>query len=222
MVDPVDVELMGREDALDAIAGALQSVSGGASSGLRLAGEPGIGKSRLLAKLAEQAHVAGFQVLAGRASEFERDAPFMAFVDALDDHLAGPGRTVTQALPAATPALLSAVFPAVAAPSDAPVRLVGAERFRIYRAVRSLLDELAKTAQIALVLDDPHWADDSSAELFAHLLTYPPRGRVLIATAYRPTQLGERPRAAVERALREGWLTAINLAPLSRMQAQAC
>lgn len=220
MVDPVDVELIGREDAVDAIARALRSVAGGGSSGLRLAGEPGIGKSRLIAELAGRAHAAGFEVFAGRASEFERDAPFMAFVDALDDHLAGPGRAVIRSLPAGTTALLSAVFPAVAAPSGAPVRLVGAERFRIYRAVRSLLDELAKTSPIALVLDDLHWADDSSAELVAHLLTYPPRGRVLIATAYRPTQLGEQPRSAVERALREGWLTAIDLAPLSRAQAR--
>src|SRR3712207_8267580 len=52
-------------------------------------GEPGIGKSRLLAELEQRARERDHTVLTGRAAEFERDLPFSVFVDALDGYVAG-------------------------------------------------------------------------------------------------------------------------------------
>ena len=52
-------------------------------------GEPGIGKTRLLAELAQRADARGCIVLGGSASELERDLPFWVFVDALDEYVAG-------------------------------------------------------------------------------------------------------------------------------------
>src|SRR5215212_4800191 len=56
---------------------------------VEVAGEPGIGKTRLLAELARRADDRGLLVLAGRAAEQERDLPFWVFVDALDEYVEG-------------------------------------------------------------------------------------------------------------------------------------
>ena len=54
-----------------------------------LVGEPGIGKTRLLAELAARAERAAHLVLSGSASELEADLPFWLFVDALEEYVAG-------------------------------------------------------------------------------------------------------------------------------------
>ena len=54
---------------------------------MELAGEPGIGKTRLLGELPRRPQRRGCLVLGARATEFERDAPYGLWVDALDPHL---------------------------------------------------------------------------------------------------------------------------------------
>ena len=60
------------------------------------------------------------------------------------------------------------------------------ERYRSHRAVRALLERLAATKPLVLVLDDFHWADSASVELLGALLRRPPAAPVLIAVARRP------------------------------------
>lgn len=78
---------------------------------LEVVGEPGIGKTRLLAELEARADRRGGLVLSGSASELEADLPFGVWVDAFDEYLHGlePRRR------AALPAELGGVFPALPA-----------------------------------------------------------------------------------------------------------
>src|SRR5829696_5181407 len=73
--------LVGRAAELEVLDGALAGLGGG------YGGAPGIGKSRLLSELARRADATGYLVLAGAASELERDLPFGVFVDAMDAYL---------------------------------------------------------------------------------------------------------------------------------------
>ena len=73
--------------SLDAL---LDELDAGAPAALELVGEPGIGKTRLLAELGARADARGQLVLSGSASELESDLPFSVFVDALDEYLRGP------------------------------------------------------------------------------------------------------------------------------------
>ncbi len=68
------------------------------------------------------------------------------------------------------------------------------ERYRTYRAVRALLELLARRQPMVLALDDVHWADPASAELLGTLLRRPPSAPVLMVLAARPRQ---RDRAAL-------------------------
>src|SRR4051812_27916775 len=75
--------LHGRDAELAAIDGALDAVARGERRLLTVRGEAGIGKSRLLAELRERAAAQRFVVLEGRATELERDVPFVPIADAL-------------------------------------------------------------------------------------------------------------------------------------------
>jgi ATP/maltotriose-dependent transcriptional regulator MalT len=184
---------------------------------LDLSGEPGIGKSRLLAELGERADTRGHLVLTGAASELERDVPFWVFVDALDEfvHALDPRRLA--GLDDAARAELASVLPSL---GDAAAT-GQAERYRAHRAVRELLELLASAKPLVLVLDDLHWADDASVELLGALLRRPPGAAVLLVTASRPRQRPQRLAAALERALRDGRLVRIELAALTLPEAQA-
>ncbi|XVV08877.1 ATP-binding protein [Actinoplanes sp. CA-131856] len=166
-----------------------------------VAGEPGIGKSRLLAEVAARADARGMLVLTGSASEYERDLPFWLFVDALDEYLraAAPDGLAD--------ADLAEVLPSVPA-GDRPPAL-GDPRYRTHRAMRRLLETLAAKGPVVLVLDDLHWADSGSAELICALLRRPPAGPVLLAMAARPRQTPARLAAGLT------GVTRLDLGPLS-------
>jgi DNA-binding SARP family transcriptional activator/tetratricopeptide (TPR) repeat protein len=187
---------------------------------VELAGEPGIGKTRLLTELGERARQRGLLVLAGRSVQFDQ-APYGAFVDALDDHLASlsPSAHPVHALPNAAVRQLGAVFPALWDDGLAagPVR---AERYWLHRAVRSLLEAIGSGSRgLVLSLDDLHWADDATAELIDHLIRHPPKAPVLLALAHRPRQIPPRLSAALVRAEADSRLSRVGLGPLSSTDA---
>src|SRR4051812_39674194 len=81
-------QLVGRAEELGSFDQILTEIDhGSGAAAVELIGEPGIGKSRLLAEFADKADTRGRLVLAGSASELERDLPFAVFVDALDEYL---------------------------------------------------------------------------------------------------------------------------------------
>jgi hypothetical protein len=86
--------------------------------------------------------------------------------------------------------------------------------------MRALLEQLAATKPLLLVLDDVHWADPASTDLLVALLHRPPAAGVLLTLAARPRQLPARLATALERASRDGQLTRLALDPLTRQEAR--
>jgi ATP/maltotriose-dependent transcriptional regulator MalT len=80
---------------------------------------------------------------------------------------------------------------------------IDVERYRVHRAIRARLVELAAPAGLALLLDDVHWADDASLELLDHLVRHPPQARVVVVAAYRPRQAPPRLSAALSDGVEE-------------------
>ncbi|MFL6010153.1 MAG: AAA family ATPase [Gaiellaceae bacterium] len=213
-------QFVGRAEELGSFDQVLGEVDQGVPSTIVLIGEPGIGKTRFLAEFARSADQNGRLVLAGSASELERDLPFSVFVDALDDYLRGLSPDRLAVLDEDVRTELSHVFPSLSALATASGGAFQHERYRSHRAVRALLEELAKTRSLVLVLDDVHWADSASVELLSALLRRPPAASVLIVLAVRPRQLAERLFAAVERADRAGAVTRIELGALTPLEAR--
>jgi DNA-binding CsgD family transcriptional regulator len=183
---------------------------------LAIAGDPGIGKSRLLDELRGAARARGYVVFEGRAAEFEGELPFGAFADALDDWLLGLDTTRRDVLAGGLAAELSGVFPAFEALAAEGRPGSAHERYRTYRAVRHLLSALAADGPVLLTLDDVHWADPGSVELLVHLLAHPPRAGVLLALGFRPAQIAAPLLGALAAAVRQEQAMRLEVAPLSR------
>jgi ATP/maltotriose-dependent transcriptional regulator MalT len=210
--------LVGRAEELGAFDQLLAELDSGEAAGIALAGEPGIGKTRLLAELAARSDARGHVVLGGSASELERDLPFWVFVDALDEYVQALDPRVLGSLDDDVQTELARVFPSLAGLTAGRPPAFQHERYRSHRAVRELLAHLAVKTPVVLVLDDLHWADSASVELLGALLRRPPAA-VVMALAMRQRQIPERLSAALEHAHRAGSLIRIELRPLSRSES---
>jgi len=210
-----EAPLVGRADELAAFGAALDELDAGSSGAVALLGEAGIGKTRMLRELASRAERRSHLVLAGSASELERDLPFSAFVDALDEYVEGLGADRLSALDDDVQAELARVFPSLASLARGRKPALQHERYRSHRAVRALLAQLADTTPLVLVLDDFHWADSASVELLGALLRRPPAAAVLVALALRPRHVSEQLSAALTPAHRTSVLRRIELGALS-------
>jgi predicted MFS family arabinose efflux permease/tetratricopeptide (TPR) repeat protein len=212
--------LVGRNAEIAMLDHALDELHERRGGAIELAGEPGIGKTRLLRELAARADAQGRTVLSGSASELERELPFWVFVDALDEYLQGLEPRRLAALDEADRAQLGHVFPSFDAHTAGVGPGVQDERFRTHRAVRHLFELLALPKPLILVLDDVHWADAATIELLGSLLRSPPAAAVLIAIAVRPRQLPTRLSGTLERAIRTGAMSRVELDALSAPEAQ--
>ncbi|WP_028067831.1 helix-turn-helix transcriptional regulator [Solirubrobacter soli] len=207
--------MIGRERELARLRAAMGELQDGAPAVVAVAGEPGIGKSRLLRALREDAGERGMLVLSGRAAEFERELPYGALVDALDAHLRTLDDTRLRGLEHSQ---LARIFPALE--HEAPqAPMLAAERYRAHRAVIELIGRLAATRPLVLTLDDVHDADPALLELLVALLRRAPDARVLVAVAMRRAQIPPPLAEALNGAQRDGTVVRLDLRPLDPSDA---
>ena len=197
--------LVGREAEQAVIAEALREAAVGGSSGrvLLLLGEPGIGKTRLLAEAAERAAGSGGAALFGRAFEAEMVRPYGAWIDVLRSAPLG-------ALDGPLRADLAPLLPELGA---GPIEI---DRNRLFQGVVRLLVDRAAHGPLVVALDDVQWFDEASAALLHYAARNVAGSRVVLACAARAAEIGGNPRVqAMVRALaREGRLTRVELSPL--------
>jgi DNA-binding SARP family transcriptional activator/energy-coupling factor transporter ATP-binding protein EcfA2 len=176
--------LVGRDAELARLRREWQRATAGERRLVVVAGEAGIGKSRLAAELARLALDDGGEVLVGHADE-EAPTPYQPFMEALGHHprlLEATGR-----LPEGSRARLSRLLPE-AVPGHPPPPHEGdqeLDRFRLLEAVAALLAELAAAAPLLLVLEDLHWADHATLALLLHLARSPVRAPLLLLATCR-------------------------------------
>jgi len=213
---PVGETLVGREPELAQIDSTLAALDAEMPACLAIEGEPGIGKSRLLAELRDRAEAGGGIVLHSQAAEFERDRPFGVLIEALDPYLRAQVDEGPAAMPDSLRGELGGIFPSLA-PAGASEAAIGDERYRSHRAVRVLLERLAADKPLVIALDDLHWADDATIEVLASLLRRQPEAPVLLALSFRP---GNAPQALIA-ALAAPLVERIELGHLSEAEAAA-
>ena len=148
--------LLGRDRERQVIGLLMVRAQAGASATLALAGEPGIGKTALLDYAAGQAADAGLRVLRARGIESEAQIPFGSLLELLRPALGMLAQIPPPQAIALEGALALRPGPAL-------------ERFAVGAATLSLLAAYAEDGPVAVIIDDAHWLDASSAQalLFA-------------------------------------------------------
>ncbi len=203
--------LIGRRREVDAVTAALDRLEAGAGRCIQVLGDPGTGKSRLLAELRRRAAKRGMDVCTARAGESGSTVPFQVFVEALDDRVR---RLPPDGLPGPALEVVRQVF---ALAGDGHTEDV--PRFRVFQALRDLLCAVGAERRLVLVLDDVHWGDPESIDFFDYLCRHPVPVPLLFALAARPRQAPARLRSALIRSAEQFAVTRLELGPLSRADA---
>jgi DNA-binding CsgD family transcriptional regulator len=196
--------LIGRDRELSTLARLLDEARRGYSGIVLVAGEPGIGKTRLLFEFAERARAADWHVLLGHAYDTEGLPPYLPFIEALHDyfrtcrpdevreHLAGMPPDVVRLLPELVRGL--APLPAERPPRSTATarRDPEGERYRLFESICGVLLNIARSAVTGLLvcLDDLHWADPPTLQLLLHLARKIDGAPVLVVCSYRSAASG--------------------------------
>ena len=155
-----------------------------------IAGEPGVGKTRLAGEWSRQAYEQGAVVIYGRCDE-DLGAPYQPFAEALRSLVPSLGASRLRGMRGVEALLplvpgLADVVPDIAAPTSADP---DTERYALFDAVVALLGVATASAPVVLVLDDLHWAAKPTLLLLRHLLRFGEHARVQIVGTYRSTDL---------------------------------
>ena len=184
--------LVGRDDQLAALDEILAGARDGRGRVVLVAGEPGIGKTRLAEEAAQRAAAAGMSVAWGRCHEGDGAPalwPWAQVVRQLAADLA-PGQLSGLLGPLA--GRLGQLLPELAeTPPPArpqPVADLGAARFQLNQAVAGLLRRLAGARPLLVVVDDLHWADVPSLSLLAFLAGELNDARLVVVGTYRDVE----------------------------------
>ena len=233
-------ELVGRDLELSVVNEAIDRLDLGLGGILILTGEPGAGKSRLVTELRRRRPGGRVRWLEGRAVSFGRTLSYWPFIEILktcfdigeDDPEDQTWRKLglgVQALfgertPEMLPYLATVLALRLPPEHDERVRYLDGQALRrqVFLCMRQLFEQLALRQPLVLLLEDWHWADQSSVELAEHLLALADSTPLMVFLATRPDPDGPTTRvrqfalASPGRFLRE-----VLLSPLTAQQSAA-
>ncbi len=188
------VSYVGRVEERAGIAEAMVLARDGARQVVLLSGEPGIGKTRLASFAAHQAHAEGFVVCWGSCSE-ELAVPYEPWIEVcsqivehapqelLERHCKRHGGELSRFVRTLGERVDELPSPQTSDPET--------ERYLLFSAVAALLEQVAQSAPVCLVLDDLHWADGQSVALLKHVVRTAEQEALQVIATYRDSDLGK-------------------------------
>ncbi len=182
LVCPISV---GREAPLRQLVERLEWAASGRGTVLLLGGNAGVGKSRIVRELKHEATARRVRVIEGRCSSAESSVPYAPLMDALRFRISrGEGETVAKML-GPLREILEPLFP----------QLKGGPRSDTRRppepfgAIYGMFARLTAEDPMLLVLEDIHWADQTTLELLHRLAHYAVSLKFLLVATYRSDEL---------------------------------
>jgi DNA-binding CsgD family transcriptional regulator len=187
-------EFIGREEELTFLRARLDQACAGAGGIVLLAGDPGIGKTRIAEELAIDAHLRGARVLWGHCHEGAGAPAYWPWVQIIRAYSRTRAPETLHTELGAGAADIAQIVPELRErlPELPPSpRLTTAQaRFRLFDHITTFLALAAERQPLVLILDDLHWADEPSLLLLQFLARAPRSARLLVLGAYRDMEVG--------------------------------
>jgi tetratricopeptide (TPR) repeat protein len=214
---------VGREAELASLRMRMDEAAAGMGGIVLLSGEPGVGKTRLLQELVEQAAGTERRVFYGRAYGLEGMPPYLPIVEALSGYIRGLQEDELRSQLGEGAADVALIVPELRTrlPDLAlvPSRDPGDDRHRLFESVSTFLLDVTRSAPEGslLIVDDVHWADRPTMQFLVHLARRLVGARLLVVVSYRTVELDRAVSLAEALAelSREGVMARIDLGPLS-------
>ncbi len=186
---------VGREAERSTLVQHLDSALDGQGSLILVEGESGVGKTRLLAEVVDDAQWRGMDVLWGRSPP-SGGMPFAPFADALNSGLTSlRSRQLTQHLEPIWREQLVPLVPRLRSADDTITEATlspADEQSRMREAISLAFVGLARLAPTLVVLEDVHWADEDTIQALAQLAGRVEPHRLVVAVSYRHAEARER------------------------------
>lgn len=181
-----------------------------------ISGEPGIGKTRLVAEAAATAIPDDALILYGRCDE-DQGVPYHPWLEILREYVRVAPRRLLRPYAGELVRLVPELTQKLGTPPPPPSTDPDAERYQLFNAVAGLLTGATARAPLLVILDDLHWADQPTLQLFRHLVTTTTAGRLMLLGTFRDSDVGaEDPLTAMLADLRrESGVTRIDLVGLA-------
>ncbi|MCU1476987.1 MAG: hypothetical protein JWQ64_1680 [Subtercola sp.] len=185
--------LVGRENDLEQVVGALEEALGGLTRTVLLGGEAGIGKTRLVDEFVSQPTTvaSGALVVRGQSIDLDRDAPpYAPVVSVLRGLVASVGAPAVLGFAGPARDALAVLLPELGDGADAGdrVRREGAER--LFDAVAGVFEGVAAEHPLVVIIEDVHWADQATLALLRFLVRIIERARILFVFTFRSDEVG--------------------------------
>jgi DNA-binding CsgD family transcriptional regulator len=179
---------VGRQEELALLHQALQAAAAGEPATVLIAGEAGIGKTRLVEEFAGRVGDQA-KVLLGRCLQLSGGGlPYGPMVDALRDLTRSLDAAQLDELLGRTYNDLARLLPDAILPQPSePVSEFA--RPRLFELVLRFLDRLAQRRPVVLIVEDLHWADSSTLDLLMFLVRMVRNERLLVVATYRSDEL---------------------------------
>jgi uncharacterized membrane protein len=181
---------VGRQSERNTIRAAIDRALTGHGSVVMLAGGPGVGKTRLVMEMAEYASRVGFGCWVGHCYERDERFPFLPFAEILESNLAETpslddfrrqmgdnAAELAQIAPS-----LRRIFPDLPKPLELPP---AQQRGFLFQSLSEAMARAARTRPNMYLLEDLHWADESTLALLIHLANRVSQLPVVIIGTYR-------------------------------------
>ncbi|HEY6379941.1 MAG TPA: AAA family ATPase [Candidatus Dormibacteraeota bacterium] len=206
---------VGREEEMAVLRAAVAAVPAGGRT-LLIAGEAGLGKSRLAGEALRLAETSGFRVLSGPCREGAQTA-YAPMTTALRRHLRGLEDSELRQL-FAGPAALAATLVAEAADALGLERSTDTTPEDLQTALWHMLRREGEVAPTMLLVEDVHWADADTLRLAGHLVEEASTLPLWLVMTYRPDELHRRHPLTHEltRWRRRTGVEELRLAPLDK------
>ena len=187
---------VGRADELAALDGALGRAAAGVPAFAFVAGESGVGKSRLVTEFESRAREAGARTFVGHCLELGGTAiPYAPLVDALRPlarEVAESGSDLTEQLSPSTRAALAELLPELGGAAAPTAADPTARQSRVFEALLALIERLGQREPVVIVLEDLHWADPSTRDFLVFLVRSARAERLCTVATYRSDELHRR------------------------------